>query len=353
MSQFLFAKRENNSKRDFFVINTKQGRHFPSSVTTISQEFSGLGNLIKNKHPDDKCCVIAFAEAAVNLGAYIANMLGEHCVFLPTTRENIPGGYEILYFNEEHSHAVEHKICFRPEIFDNIDRVVLVDDEFTTGKTAVNLINVLFHKLQRKIPVTAASLFADASSTDAFEQNGIELITKHIGGNEEKTFPDTFIPDIAITPRSPDLFLKTNMVTNNKTGVNATDYMQKCISQCKNIADILYKWLPNIPTVEIIGTEEFSLHPVILGEIMEKHGTKAWVHSLTRSPMLAARSRDYPIYSRAKIPSPYDNTRHDYLYNRLPCDLTIILTDATCPQDDVIKTICGAVIGNKTAVFVF
>lgn len=353
MSQYLFAKRENNSKRDFFVINTRQGRHFPSLVTKVSQEFSHLTNLIKDKHPNEKLCVIAFAEAATGLGAYIANMLGESCTFLPTTREPIPAKYDTLNFNEEHSHAVEHTICFRPELFNNIERIVLVDDEFTTGKTAINLINTLFDRLQKTMPVTAASLFADIQSIDVFKQHGVELITSHINTVVERTFPDIFLSDAIVTPKTPDMLIKMNAITDNRMGVNASDYMRECLSQCQVITDILYKWKPNVPTVEIIGTEEFSLYPVILGEMMEKNGTKAWVHSLTRSPMLASNSPDYPIHSRVKIPSLYDNNRYNYVYNCLPCDLTVILTDAKCPQSEIIEMTCGAMTGKQTAIFMF
>ena len=112
--------------------------------------------------------------------------------------------------------------------------------------------------------------------------------------------------------------------------------------------------------LEIIGTEEFCYAPLILGKMLSKKFGRVVIHCTTRSPMLPAGSGsggfdlpapgEYPIVSRAKLPSVYDPERTVYLYNSQPCDLSIIMTDAESPDEAALQALCGAAGGRNAVV---
>lgn len=91
---------------------------------------------------------IGFAETATALGQAVFSLFKE-AFYLHTTREQIPSIASELNFEEEHSHAVQHR-CYPLdlEILRSARTIVLVDDELTTGKTALNIIR----EIQKKYP---------------------------------------------------------------------------------------------------------------------------------------------------------------------------------------------------------
>ena len=91
--------------------------------------------------------VVGFAETATGLGHGVASVSaadGGPAPYLHTTRRPAPAGARVVRFCEEHSHAVDQSLA----LLDDADLrggrpLVLVDDELTTGKTAVNAIRVI------------------------------------------------------------------------------------------------------------------------------------------------------------------------------------------------------------------
>ena len=349
-SPFSPAKRENNPKRDFIIVNKFQSKHFPSSPKDTAREFSALGEMVRNSFPKGKCAVIAFAETAVGIGAYIAAMLGERCVLISTTREKLPKHFCAVGFSECHSHATEHELCIRSGIFDGAERVFLIDDEFTTGKTAAALAEKLREALPEGCGITAAAFIASEESRRLFSERGIDVIAPHnTDGILPPSFPDTFLPDRETAPRSPDSVVTLNALLDTRLGVSAAKYSNECRKLCEEIL----RRLPEAESAEIIGTEELCLPPIYLGEMLEKRGCKTVVHSVTRSPMLPSAAAGYPIYSRAKLRSLYDSERTVYLYNAAPCDLSIIVTDADNPSDEAVRSLCGAAGGKQVVLVLY
>ncbi|UOK57948.1 phosphoribosyltransferase domain-containing protein [Bacillus sp. OVS6] len=56
----------------------------------------------------------------------------------------------IINFEEEHSHATSHRCYVDKSLFENDSPIVLVDDEVTTGKTALNIIESIQSKYPRR-----------------------------------------------------------------------------------------------------------------------------------------------------------------------------------------------------------
>ena len=88
------------------------------------------------------CSPSGFAETATSLGHLVADQLGS--AYLHSTRREdgeVPVAAE---FAEPHSHAVGHLLRPRsPDLLAGSGPVVLVDDELSTGRTALNVIESL------------------------------------------------------------------------------------------------------------------------------------------------------------------------------------------------------------------
>lgn len=110
-------------------------------------------------HADVPALFIAFAETATALGHAMYDCFAGDTRFLHTTREELVGKEPVLSFEEEHSHATAHR-CYAREtsFFAGEDTVVLVDDEVTTGNTALNIIRDLQSKHPRRRYVVASLL---------------------------------------------------------------------------------------------------------------------------------------------------------------------------------------------------
>jgi len=182
---FLMAARK-NTKRGFLFVSKVLGKHIPvhplipllgsaalagryASIMYYEKAFEqhcdfseALSNsavmaatweyICQNPLPlPEKTLFIGFAETATALGHGVFSCFAENATYIHTTRENIIGITDILNFTEEHSHAMEH-YCYaiEPGLFANEDMVVLIDDEITTGKSALNFIRAIQSHYPRK-----------------------------------------------------------------------------------------------------------------------------------------------------------------------------------------------------------
>ena len=110
------AKRENNTKRSYLVVDPLQGKHIPVVPSKAIELFSSLAETFKEEYKDEKLLLVGFAETATAIGAQAAISIGSK--YIQTTREPIPD-VEYLFFSEEHSHATEQKL-----IKDDFDAIV-------------------------------------------------------------------------------------------------------------------------------------------------------------------------------------------------------------------------------------
>lgn len=154
------AKRENNTKRNYLIVNRRQGKHIPVCPKEALEMFSALAGIVRRAYKNERLLIIGFAETATAIGAVVAVELGQY--YIQTTRENVEGVDDYVYFTEAHSHATEQKVvradvesvvCGRKNTHENqadwtiirggeqpIDRIVFVEDEVTTGNTILSAI---------------------------------------------------------------------------------------------------------------------------------------------------------------------------------------------------------------------
>lgn len=355
---FSYVYRENNSLRKFIVINKIQGKHFPCSPTVTDAEFSKHAENVKrfaseNGINSKNCIVIGFAETAVAIGAYIAREMS--AFYVSTTRERLPDCFERITFEESHSHAVEHSLCIRDKnVFRNADCVIIADDEFTTGKTAVKLAKALEKYIPSGCPIITASFIASSESRTRFAENGIFCFAEYKLDDICECFDEgKSISDTAFEPWYSTAEIKLNSVLDFRLGVNAREYFAECERLCAKLWEKLGgSEFECEDEVSFIGTEELCLPPIIIGKMFEEHGILVSVQGITRSPMIPIKRNDYPIKSRMKLKSLYDSERDVFLYNKFcGCNVTVIITDAVDPDPEAVRMLCGAVDGFVRLVY--
>lgn len=77
------AKRYNNPKRSYLLVNPLQAKHIPVSPAAALEMMGALGDQVAAKYPEARL-VIGFAETATAIGAAVAARLGPDCLYVHT-----------------------------------------------------------------------------------------------------------------------------------------------------------------------------------------------------------------------------------------------------------------------------
>jgi len=295
--------------------------------------------------------VIGFAETATGLGHAVFEALDGPVRYLHTSREEIVGLTPVLAFEEEHSHATAHR-CYAldPAFFCGDEPVVLVDDEITTGKTALNIIRDLQAKHPRRRYVVAALLDwrseADIARYRELEAElGVEIRTVallkgriDVAGSPVETAEQT-VQQADQTTGQPHVLEKV-LVDLKPFGlahvfskcattgdINHAPYLQATGRFGMTTADRAraeegiatvgqqLRQLRRGARVLCLGTGEFMYLPMRLaGEL----GDDVVYMSTTRSPIHPCDRDGYAIRCGWAYPSPDDPSITHHVYNTLP-----------------------------------
>lgn len=347
------AKRENNKKRNYLVVNPLQGKHIPVEPSKALGLFQSLAQTLKGNYEDEKLLFVGFAETATAIGAQIAILLKGK--YIQTTREVIPN-VEYLFFAEAHSHATEQKLVKNDidSVIDEVDRIVFVEDEVTTGNTIMNIVNILEKLYPGKIKFSVASLVNGMSdeNLNRYKENDIQLHyllkTDHSTyGSRAENFAGNGnyyeciikkgkeIPNVCITG-----------LKNTRRLVDSVEYENACVDFWSIVSEVI----GNISkkNILVIGTEEFMYPALYVGRKIEELGNKVLCHSTTRSPIAVSMEKEYPLHSRYELRSLYDRERKTYVYDIGEYDRVFIITDAPESEEDGLNTLVNALcIRNK------
>lgn len=325
------AKRLNNTRRNYLLVNPLQGKHLPTKPSAALEMMNSLGEMVAKKFSAARL-VIGFAETATAIGAVVAKNISEDCFYIQTTRENFSG--EFLEFLEEHSHAPEQKLYSKgiSNLINQTTEIIFVDDELSTGKTLLNIVR----QLKNKFPTLAEKKICAASIINRLsEENLANLASENIScvylvKLEQKNFDvDKFsvVEAEKIDNKSSDSqFIVYSYLSDPRRGVKIGEYF----NQCEKIGNFIAETLKRekiLGKILILGTEEFMLPAIVAGNKLEEKFS-VFTHSTTRSPIGICKDKNYPIQSGFKLKSLYDATRTTYIYNLKHYDAAIIMTDA-------------------------
>lgn len=373
LEELLIMAARINKKRSFLFVSKVLGKHLPIqpqkglltsaflaaryAETVKGLDCPGKDNLIKSFSQnisdfpsstfipkDINPVIIGFAETATALGHAFFDCF-EMAEYFHTTREEIAGLQSSITFEEEHSHATSHR-CYIPiEMINNEREIILVDDEMTTGKTALNIIQSIHQQFPRG-EYTVVSILDWRS--EEHKQQFVELermlgITIHIvslmagevsvkqkrslptpEGDSENDYNDHPYQSLLEELSLSSFFKQTALSSltlkgvpfiqgTGRFGITSADNsaLQQQIAEA---ASFLKQKRTGGKTL-CLGTGEFMYIPMKLAAEM---GKEVFYQSTTRSPVFIQDIPDYGARFGMQFPNPEDNNVSHFVYNIPP-----------------------------------
>lgn len=181
-----------NPKRAHLLVSNVLGKHVPQRPGVVHGAGLGLGRRVRELLGDEaaaRSVVLGYAETATGLGHSVADGLAL-APYLHSTRRPVAGVAQVGGFEEEHSHATSHLLLPEDrELLAGDGPLVLVDDEFSTGRTVLNTIKALHARFPRERYVVVALVDmrsdADRSRLEKFAAElgaRIDLVALAAGG---------------------------------------------------------------------------------------------------------------------------------------------------------------------------
>ena len=305
--------------------------------------------------------VLGFAETATSLGHLVADQLVAEC-YLHSTRRSVPGVEVAGTFEEGHSHATSHLLMPIPTgLLDPTDTIVLVDDELSTGKTAMGTIEALHARLPRKRYVLA-SLIDLRNDADVAQMS---LLASRLGclidvvslTRGTVTLPDGLMAAVAdhlagLEAPAVETVSEIGAVSNCEInwpsevpdggrhgflGSDRPSFEEALNSAAISLSAAVHQRVPRGSRVVVVGTEELMYLPLRLAAVLGADFDVRF-QSTTRSPVLALDDPGYPVrraFTFADAEGATDAPR--FVYNVLDLatgagpDLVVLVTDADTP----------------------
>lgn len=344
--------RINNSKRNFLFISKVLGKHLEvspdmcrvigfllaSTILNRSDETSIFIKYIKNQkdyeikvkdamkltfRTNEKVAILGFAETATGLGMAVASAI-ENSYYLTTTREDIKDIAPLFNFEEEHSHATTHK-CFPEESnrLKEVDRIILVDDEITTGKSMLNIIRELIKTTGiKKYTVLSILDWRNLEYKNLYEEfkseNNIEIkVSSLISGDIEVEDNNIYFDneESVLNERIPVSNLNV-MSRRGKylkfTGRFGVDYKDilKVEEECIKVASKIQEIIGSYKKILVLGHGENIYIPSRIASYIKGD---VYFKSTTRSPIYCSTKEGYLINEKSTF---YHNGVKYYFYNK-------------------------------------
>lgn len=356
------AKRENNTRRKYLVVNRLQGKHIPVSPKEALQMFRSLAELIKEAYPSERLLMVGFAETATAIGASVA--IECQAAYMQTTREVIDG-VDYLYFSESHSHATEQKLVKTDldKIIGKTDRIVFIEDEVTTGNTILNIVRLIQKTYAQPVSFAVASILNGMNEEALENYKNLKIPVHYL----VKTAHDTYTEiaeqyqadgtcHICTKPQEKEVEQQKEVQQqiemqqtkeaqqpievqeisgwiNARRLYTADTYKQACEQLWQEIQQKYgyTKYTKETETgrrILVLGTEEFMYPALYVGAKLEEAGYTVRMHATTRSPIAVSKEEKYPLHTRYELASLYDKNRTTFVYDLTEYEEVLVLTDA-------------------------
>lgn len=282
--------------------------------------------------------VLGYAETATALGEQVADAL--RAPYVHSTRRSVRGIEPVGGFEEEHSHATSHLLLpADPAMLAGSEPLVLVDDELSTGRTALNTIEVLHAASPRAVYVIAA--LVDLRSAD--DRRTMADVAARLGASIDVVAlvaGDVVLPD-GLTDRAAELVAHlegdqpderdaatgavvrvpvpwpADVPESARHGRSPADGPQLA-DAVAIAAHALADAVAHEPArrVLVLGTEELLDVPQrIASTLCDRLDAAVRISSTTRSPVLAVDEGGYAIRSALRFPAPEGADGPRFAYN--------------------------------------
>lgn len=281
--------------------------------------------------PENKqtVAVVGYAETATALGFLVASQLDAW--YVHSTRFYTDNDLPYGTFEESHSHATSHQLIpLSPVHLNSTVPVVLVDDEISTGNTAMNTIAELetVHHHDRYIIASLVDCRNDghkATMEKFAAEHGVVIDVVSLAQGEV-SLPEDVLPRAAEVIESasvPAAFremeereLKLSVVPIltddfrlSKHGVYPHSYMKDLARQAAG--DIMWNSSTADKTI-VLGLEEFMYFPLMVAKEMRKYNISADFSSTTQSPVAVIDDPEYAIRNVITFHTPDGDQRFAY-----------------------------------------
>ena len=334
INDYLQVGIRNNPKRRFLFVSKPLGKHLACKPKDMDELGKSIVQVYNSKNKDskgEKGTIISFAETGTALGHSVFDYLEGDYEFIHTTRE-IVKEYKSLEFLEEHSHATDQNLYF--ENLKNLqkgDSVILIDDEITTANTCVNIIKKI-QNLYPKKRYTICSILNWVNEESLYKIKNVEkelncsidFVYLFKGSfdfkiNKEADYKE--VKELKTTEKELCInYINLDMkdYISNKRYIKYTGRFGMNKKDQENLMSIIKKEKDKLvlqnkkENVLVLGTEEFMYIPMMFAKQMEGN---IYYHSITRSPIIEIENENYPINSKFKLNSFYNEEVSNYAYN--------------------------------------
>lgn len=304
-----------NPKRGFVFVSRVLGKHLPVTPARMRTSHRRLAAALPVDLPGP-VLFIGLAETATGLGlgvfeSWLAITGRTDALVVHTTRHPFASqGPAPLRFDEAHSHAPDQFVCVPvghlSERFSAARTVIIVDDELSTGRTALALASALHRHGCPLDRVIAAALVDLRGTRLAPNEAPLHLDVVALASGEfdfevTAALAATPVPHSPTVPAAPGRGHRTwGRLGADSPRVLPLDTIDGALAQ-----------LGGARRATLIATGE-CMHPAfVLGAALEARGVQVLLQSTTRSPLLEAGA----IRSRRPAPDLWGSAVPHAIYN--------------------------------------
>lgn len=300
-----------NPKRAHLLVSTVLGKHIAVPAAQVIAAGRRLGAQVAGLDVGE-VDVLGMAETATSLGHCVADSLAAR-VYLHTTRRSAASQWMYAQFQEGHSHATDHSVQpSSPSVFDGRRPLVIVDDEISTGDTALAAITALQQRQHRDRYVVASLVDMRTRA----QQQGVQEAANAMGTSVEfvslsrgrVVLPDGLTERVCALPAPPldvpgdnagsvlhvALPWPKDVPEGGRHGFLHTDrtgFEAAAVTTQEHLALHLDPTRP----ILVVGHEELMYLPLRLADYLTGRGFQAKFQTTTRSPAYVCQEDAYPL----------------------------------------------------------
>ncbi|HET6878149.1 MAG TPA: phosphoribosyltransferase [Jatrophihabitans sp.] len=347
-----------NPRRAHLLVSSVLGKHVPADPDVVHGTGLELGARVREVLGGSDAVVVGFAETATGLGHAVAEALG--CWYVHSTRRHVPTAPSFAGFEEEHSHATTHRLLpDDPQLLAGGDALVLVDDELSTGRTAMNTIAAMHARVPHSRYLLAALVDVRAGTDRAelaafaerlgapvdvvalararvdwpegFPARAAEAVAAREATGRPAPVPVSVPQGQAPVVRHPRRW-PVSVREGGRHGFGPADVVA-ARRAAAGVAAALDGELSDGPVL-VLGTEELMYAPTLIARELAALGADVRVSSTTRSPVQPVDEPGYPIRCVLTFPA-HDGvdggTLARFAYNVAPgafADVVVVTDEA-------------------------